>query len=123
VNDSTKPVLLEKLWRTLPRVAAPYQCKSCGWRYDAALDAEVECSSQQFMREIEDSAQVGIDPSVLGNQHGYTVLVHERWNAFMWCDNPKCSRFYDHATGRLPPRLRIRRKWLPLPKAANERPA
>lgn len=125
----TKPVPLEKVWRTWPRVARPYACKSCGTKYEAALHPEVDDPTHGFGHEWE-------------WQPGLKAWKLDRFNDYLWCRNPECSRFYPYGTvqphhtmmeamlgigdGRptmratMAPRLTMRRAWLPMPAAAND---
>ena len=110
-----------------PRVARPYRCKSCGRTYEPALCDEVEFAGrEQIMREITwEESELRWPTLFADEQFGSgKCYTHDRFNAYMWCREPGCSRYFNYdgeARGERVPyqRLKIRRAWLAMPKSAN----
>ena len=127
----TRPVPLEEQWRLWPRIARPFECRSCGQQYACAFDPEIESKARQFMRE-------GTPGDALPPGHPFAGLgaptrVHDRVPRFRYCRNDDCDRFFDYEleaklrerVGRAwpnSPRLPMRKWWRPMPEAANGPP-
>lgn len=110
-------------WKTAPRVARPYACKSCGTRYPAALHPEIDGPRALYI-EWRD-------------EQGRRCSSLDRFNAYVWCRTVGCSRFYHYGAKRRrsltahifgfdnithparAPRLQMRKLWLPMPPPAN----
>ena len=114
-------------WKSWPRVARPYACRSCGTKYPAALHPEVDDKARHYMMEgtRADHEASGIAAALGLPFRPGVLMVHDRHNSFMWCRSSGCSRFHHYKPGRptrahpYAPRLTMRRKWLPMPAAAN----
>ena len=124
------PVLLEKLWRSWPRVVRPYECRSCGMEYDVALHPEADDKSKVYMRDMTEAEHHASMPEAFGLTFSSgRGRVHDRANAYAWCRNPECPKFFDYPRASIvnrvpgrclfPPRLVMRKRWLRMPKAAN----
>jgi len=129
-----RPVPLEKQWTLWPRIARPFECKTCGAQYGPTFDAEVESRARQVMRPITMEAL----PGSLGALFGpVTGRVHHRVPRYRYCRNNECLRFYDYdeEAQRISrrqdtkvllwskaDRLPMRRKWLKPLVAANGAP-
>ena len=88
------PVLLEKLWRSWPRVARPYECRSCGMEYDVALHPEVDDKSKVYMRDMTEAEHHASVPEGFGlTFRSGRGRVHARANAYAWCRNPQCPKY------------------------------
>ncbi len=128
------PVPLEKQWTLWPRIARPFECKTCGAEYGPTFDDEVECKARQFMRATAPTDCLPYPFTGWGVGHGRT---HHRVPRWRYCRNRDCPRFYNYEEERQRlligrdttilllakrDRLPMRRKWLkPLP-AANDGP-
>jgi len=114
-------------WLAWGRVARPYRCRNCGQRYPPALSAEIDDRRPIYLRETE-AELLGLG----GIPRGARLMVFDRTNAYRFCREPSCSRFYDYARGdkarsghhpEMPfvpmPRQPMRRSFDPMPRAAN----
>jgi hypothetical protein len=122
-----KPVSAGKQWTLWPRVARPFACRTCGTEYGCALDDEVESKARQFMREVGEPETV----SLVGRARTATSFTHDRVPRFRFCRRKGCLRFYDYdeesrrrardewTSPLLHGCTPMRKRWLPVPLAAN----
>ena len=106
-------------WKGWERVARPYACKSCGQEYPPALAVGLDSGAPEGEWY---SSRIGPDVE-LGTRRDSWRMTNE--NAWAYCRNPECSRFYDYAKPwrprymGAPRRMKMRRRWLRMPSAAN----
>jgi len=129
-----RPVPVEKQWTLWPRIARPFECKTCGAQYGATFDNEIESKARQFMRTtaLRDSLPFPFMSWGIGNGQ-----AHHRVPRWRYCRNRDCLRFYNYEEERQrlsvgrdtmvlllskPDRMPMRRKWLKPPPAANDGP-